>query len=279
MMVLTMTMRHPVLLALSLCAAAVYSIMLGGRRTLRFQLIICLPVLLLSTIINPLVNQRGVTPLLYVNSQPVTLESVIFGLTSGMMFASILLWFSCYNKVMTSDKFLFIFGGALPSITLLFSIALRFVPRFTAQAGAVADAKRGIGCHIDEGGVMRRIRSGGSMLTALTTWSLENAVITADSMNARGYGAARRTRFTIYRLTRRDAIAMVLLAALFVFSAAGGFMGFGKALYYPRIDISGIYARSLFWYIGYGVLCFFPVFYGVWFRVRVFFVLKHSAGI
>ncbi len=42
-------------------------------------------------------------------------------------------WFSCYNKVMTSDKFIYLFGRLIPALSLILSMALRFVPGLTGQ--------------------------------------------------------------------------------------------------------------------------------------------------
>lgn len=42
------------------------------------------------------------------------------------------------------------------------------------------------------------------ILSAMLTWSFENAVETADSMRSRGYGLKGRTSFSIYRMSRRD---------------------------------------------------------------------------
>ncbi len=47
----------------------------------------------------------------------------------------------------------------------------------------------------------------------MVTWSLENAIETADSMRARGYGLPGRTSFSIYRFDSRDSSALAWLVS------------------------------------------------------------------
>ena len=49
------------------------------------------------------------------------------------MLASVVLWFSSYNEVMTSDKFVYLFGRVIPALSLVLSMSLRFIPKFKAQ--------------------------------------------------------------------------------------------------------------------------------------------------
>ena len=64
------------------------------------------------------------------NGNPLTLESILYGLAAGIMLVSVLNWFSCYQVVMTSDKFIYLFGKVIPAMSLIFSMVLRFVPKF-----------------------------------------------------------------------------------------------------------------------------------------------------
>ena len=73
---------------------------------------------------------------------PLTLESILYGLAAAAMLVTVIGWFSCYNAVMTSDKFIYLFGRIIPSLSLLFSMVLRFVPRFKAQLKTVSAAQR-----------------------------------------------------------------------------------------------------------------------------------------
>lgn len=61
------------------------------------------------------------------------------------MMVTVITWFSCCNVVMTSDKFVYLFGKLIPALSLILSMTLRFVPRFTAQIKVVTQAQRCVG--------------------------------------------------------------------------------------------------------------------------------------
>lgn len=97
-------------------------------------------------VINPLFSHNGVTPLFFLNGNPVTLEAVLYGLDIAVMLVAVLYWFKGYNHVMTSDKFLFLFGRAIPRLALVLSTALRFVPLLKVQIRRVSRAQRPWAC-------------------------------------------------------------------------------------------------------------------------------------
>ena len=84
-------MRHPVFLTAAVIAALTYSVMLGGKGTLRFVICFIIPMILIFTVVNPLVNSRGETVLFYTKYSQVTMEAVIYGLLAGFMLEAVLL--------------------------------------------------------------------------------------------------------------------------------------------------------------------------------------------
>ncbi|MFZ2539993.1 MAG: energy-coupling factor transporter transmembrane component T, partial [Oscillospiraceae bacterium] len=128
----SMFIMHPVILCITLLSAMAYSIYLGKKSAMQFNTIYMLPMMLIVALINPLFNHSGETILLYINDNPITLEALVYGVVCAMMFLSVILWFSCYNRIMTSDKFIYIFGRIIPALSLIFSMVLRFVPKYKA---------------------------------------------------------------------------------------------------------------------------------------------------
>ena len=53
---------------------------------------------------------------------------MLYGLASAALLSATLLWFTCYNTVMTSDKFIYLFGRVIPALSLVLSMTMRFVP-------------------------------------------------------------------------------------------------------------------------------------------------------
>ncbi|MEG0571309.1 MAG: energy-coupling factor transporter transmembrane protein EcfT, partial [Oscillospiraceae bacterium] len=68
----TMFIMHPIMLAISLLLACTTCIWMNGKKGLKFVLMM-LPMLIIVAIINPLFNHEGVTTLLFINDNPITL--------------------------------------------------------------------------------------------------------------------------------------------------------------------------------------------------------------
>lgn len=255
-----MFMIHPVFLGIGTAAAAAFGIITGGKGTVKFALCFLLPMIIIIAVINPLVNHSGMTILFYTKYSYITLESVIYGLLMGLMLASVMLWFSSYNKVMTSDKFTFLFGRIMPAVSLIFSMVMRFVPNYKAQIQKISDAQKCIGTGVSDGTVKEKAKHGMKILSIMFTWALENSIDSADSMRSRGYGLKNRSTFSIYRFDRRDGGAAAFLAAMTVIVLAGVISGACRMEFFPEISSAG--QSGLMWaaYAAFAGLCFFPVF-------------------
>ena len=254
-----MAVAHPIAQIISLFAAAAYAIECEGIKSLLFFLKFCLPIVLLTVFINPAFNHAGTTRLLYLpTGNPLTLESILFGLSAGLMMAAVLLWFVNFNRVITSDKFVYLFGKILPILSLLLSMTLRFVPKFTARLKTVADAQRGIGRDAFGTGLLRNIRAATTVLSITVTWALEDAIQTADSMKSRGYGLKNRTAFSIYRFDERDKMMLLWLGFCGIYLMAGSMANAFAFRFFPSIRYVGITPLNLSFYIVYLLLLFTP---------------------
>jgi energy-coupling factor transport system permease protein len=251
---------HPVLQAISLVCALIYSIMLSGKRAVVFNLAYMLPLLLVTAVLNPLFNHAGVTILFYLhNGNPITLESILYGISAACMFITVIIWFSCYNAVMTSDKFIYLFGKIMPALSLVFSMVLRFVPRYRAQLKAISGAQKCIGRDVTQGSMLARARNGLTILSIMTTWALENAIETADSMKSRGYGLPGRTSFSLYRFDRRDQIVLLAMLGLIAVILVGAAWGANGMRFFPSIRMPEQTLLSVAVYLAYGGLSLVPV--------------------
>ncbi len=257
-LLLSMFLTQPVCLLLSLAGAALYNLRLKGAKALRFQLVYLLPLLVLTLLLNPLFSHEGATILLYLpNGNPLTLESMAYGASAAVLLAAVVSWFACCNEVLTSDKFIYLFGRAAPALSLLLSMTLRFVPHFHRQMQQIAQARAGL--HPGEKGRLRRLRAAMAAFSATVTWALESAIQTADSMKSRGYGLKGRTAFHNFRFTRRDGLCLGLCLGLTGVVLAGKLLGALDFQYYPTISGDLTAPLTLLAQGAFGLLCFFPV--------------------
>ena len=241
-----------------------YYLLLSGKGGLKFLRSMVLMALLLS-LLNPLFNTRGGTVLFsYWKGRPFTLEALLYGIATGGVFFTIMLWFACYNKIMTGDKFLYLFGRRAPALSLLFSMVLRLVPNFKKKAAVIATARKCVGRAPDCGSSRQRLERGVEVLSVLTSWALEGAVETADSMKSRGYGSGMRSRFSIYRFRKMDRIvaAVMVLGLFFVLGAV--FLGRAAITYTPAVIMPKLDWITVAGLAGYGVFLFLPSFLHIW---------------
>ena len=287
---------HPLAGAISLAGACSYALMLNGKKAARFMAGIPLVVMLLVLILNPLFVHKGVSVLFMIGDIQFTKEAVVYGASSALMTGAVIMWFYCYGLVMTSDRFMAVFGRIAPASSLVFSMVLRFLPRFTDQAARIDEAQRGLlveaaktahdpradigmgpvadpraasGETPDDGdktagGTKRgtakkdRVKRTVGQVSMLTTWALENSIETADSMRARGYGLPGRTNYSGFKMRKKDAVMMAFLAVICISLTAGRAAGNMSFYAYPVIMTSVMDMREAAMFIVYSVMCWLP---------------------
>lgn len=249
---------HPIYILASGLFAVSYYCLLKGAKGIR-MVFFSIPVFLFLTFANPLVNHDGQRVLTYVFGKPYTLEALIYGMVIAGMLIVMLLWAGCYNAVMTSDKFMTLFGGMIPTLSMLLLMVLRLVPNMIRKIGQLAGARKCIGRGAGENATKKeKAVDSLNVLSALMTWALEGGVITADSMKARGYGTNRRTAFQMHTMKNRDRVLLALMAllaaAVIWLIAAGG----TAADYTPVMNITPVTGNHLLGFLAYCVFLSLP---------------------
>ena len=244
----------PVVLLISLIGALVSLAVTGLTRQWRMHLY-SLALFAVMALVNPLVSHNGVTVLFVMNHNPVTLEALVYGIAAGGMIVPVLSWFRAFTAVMTSDQLLYIFGSLSPKLALMLSMALRYVPLFASQAHQVSQSQKALGLY-KEDNLIDRVRGALRVFSVMVTWTLENGIVTADSMAARGYGTTRRTRCSIFRWTRDDVLRLLLSLLLTALTLWG--MAERTFTYYPAISATPVTVRTLAGFLAYGLLALLP---------------------
>ena len=93
----------------------------------------------------------------------------------------------------------------------------------------------------------------------MVTWSLENAIETADSMRSRGYGLPGRTAFSIYRFDDRDKSALAWLIFCGAYLISGWIAGGTYFRYYPTIKAAAFTPMTVSFMLVYLALVLTPV--------------------
>ena len=246
--------QHPAYLIAGAIGAAAYYLLLSGRAGWK-RIAMLLPMFLALTAVNPLFKTYGERVLFHVFGRPYTVEALLYGAAIAGVFLVMMLWFGCYNAVMTSDKFTSLFGNLIPAISLLLVMVLRMIPSFIRKAGQIMGARKSIGLGAGENSTMKeKLTSGMRTLSALTDWALEGSIVTGDSMRARGYGTAKRTSFQIYRMKALDWTLLAVMLTLAGVAAVAAAMGGAAAEFTPKLAIqpvTGIYAPGFIAYCAY----------------------------
>ncbi len=280
------------LVFISLFSAVVYYFMLKKTEGLKYCAVV-VGIIIVSAIINPLFSHKGGTLLFYLfTGNPVTLESIIYGLISAIIIGAMLLWFSTFNQVMGVERILGAIGKVLPNVSLLITMIMRFIPQYTRHQRKVSMVnkvnKRNYGEKINllnrektekenviearkrqkkKNGIDKiidSIKEGSRTFSITTTWALENSIYTADSMKARGFGTGRRTNYSNYKFQKRDYLLMgwlVILWLVVVFSLEKEKV---YPYYYPFIQVK----NNVVVYLIYGLLCLTPVLINVKEEIR-----------
>lgn len=251
---------NPLCLAAGFASGFIYSVMLGGTRALKFNLYCIIPLLFAAVLLNPMINHEGVTILSYLpDGNPLTMESVVYGAASAFMLAGVICWFSCFNRIMTSDKLIYLFGKLTPALSLVLSMIFRFVPRFAERIRIISDGRRCMKLGRHDKSVIQKSKNGIRILSAMMSWSLEDSIDTADSMKCRGYGTGRRTAYSNFRFDRRDAAALLIIVILSVYITVGGINGGLYFKYFPFIAGSELSPYVISLEAAYCLLFFMPM--------------------
>ena len=228
---------NPVYLVPAFIGAVLFLVEINTKNTLK-TLLLYLAVIVAVSLTNPLFSHNGATVLFFVNDSRITLEAFIYGLTASLMITGVLVWFNCFNKVFDSEKLIYLIGRFFPKLALVFSMTLNFIPRMIREFKSINNAQKSI----KQNRVKRYIQA----FSAVITRGMEGAIVTSDSMNARGYTLKGRTSFHRFVFTLSDAVYLTVFSVLF---ALGMIFERGVS-YYPyfviNLSVSGIIGTASF---------------------------------
>lgn len=242
---------QPVCVGISLAGALMFSLAARGwRRTLeglRWQL----PMVALVAVANPLFSASGSTLVAQLGPMAIYQESIAYGACAGALLVTVVLWFEDAACVLTQDRLLQLGARALPTVTLVTSMAAQLVPQLMQRSQTVRAATLATTAAAPKGSRARGVR----VADQLMSWSMEDSIERSDAMRARGWGATdRRSRYLPDSFRTSDALALAGIALLAATSAFLVYVACSQWHFYPTMP------RLVAWwgYVPYAVLTFLP---------------------
>ena len=253
--VFSMAALHPVYVALSFVGAfAMSCVTRGCAKTLR-ALAWIVPLWVIVALANLVLSGSGMTELFSIGSYPFYVESLVYGMCSGGMLASVFLWFASYSECMDSDNSLALLGNVAPVISLMVTQVLRLVPQFLTRGHAALAVQKATSAAVPRD---KKEQAQGRLriVSILMGWGMEDGLERSDAMRARGYDCGvKRTTYKRYRFAVHDA---VVVAAVVVLAAANGFLAWvacSQFTFYPTVS-----TLVVWWgYIPYLLLMVLPL--------------------
>ena len=175
------------------------------------------------------------------------------------MIVTVLYLFKIFSSIMTRDKLLYVFGKLSPKVALILSMGIRYISLFKERAKKIADSQKALGLYKDDN-IFSKIKYDLRVFSILITWALENGIITANSMEARGYGKHRRTHYSLFKFRVADVMLLSVTLLCSAFTLTFIFLGKLDFVFYPAIKLAPLNLFSISAYISYGILSFLPTF-------------------
>ncbi|MDE6156329.1 MAG: energy-coupling factor transporter transmembrane protein EcfT, partial [Eubacterium sp.] len=228
-------------------SALCYKFKLEGKRTIAYFIKFIAPLVLLVTAFNMFFTHYGVTVLFTAFDMNFTFEGLFYGFCQGIMISSLIMWFSCYSRVVTSERFLAVFGKFAPNSALVFSMVLSFIPRLRKNASEINDARLLLD---DEKSKLKRSIKNFSALLSLT---LEQSIEVSDSMKARGFGRGR-TSYSKFSFFIADGVCIAAEFIAFAVLCVMRALGKMTFIFEPVIRMDNISVMSIVLFTIFSIL-------------------------
>ncbi|QGQ95929.1 energy-coupling factor transporter transmembrane protein EcfT [Paenibacillus psychroresistens] len=230
--------KHPYFILTSLVAGLLLNYLQGNLAARKKLLFFFLMMSFITFLINPLTSHRGTHILFYWLDQPMTLESMVFGVIAAASLFGSLIWFLSIQQVLGPEKILHLFGSLSSKGALLLSMAMRSFPLLAQRFQQIAIVQRTKGVNPLKGSIRKRFRDGMKLVQIMLTWTLEEGLQTADSMKARGYGSGPRSAFWPYIWRKQDTLFTSLFMVAGIGCMIGWFSGLAEFEVYPTLPES-----------------------------------------
>jgi len=247
---ITMLTKNPVIIGISIFSSSVYTLLLMKPKKIKKVILIIVIVILIASITNPLFNSNGEIILFKIGKKEFSLEAIIYGMVASIMLIAIVIWLFSYNHLMTTEKFLHLFSKYLPNLALIIANILKLIPEFTRKINSLNESEKILSFSY-ENGIIGRLKSKFKLFGNLFSWAIENSIITASSMKARGYGLKGKTNYSIYKFIFKDLIMSLIFIAVTIFIIIYGSNILFNYSFYPNLTPLDFSLKPSITYITY----------------------------
>lgn len=251
--------QNPIMIMISLVSSIVMAYLSIDIHTFKKRLKYLLLIFVLIVIINPIFSHKGMNALFYVNGNAITVESIVYGFVFASIIISVMFWFISFNEIMSSDKIVYLFGQALPIISIIIAMVLRFIPHFQRRMDTINEVS-----NINGDGkptLANKINHALKNFSIIVTWGFENSLDTANSMKARGYLLKNKSFYANFRFTKKDSRFLVILIILLIMALISQFVNDYYFYYFPEIAKIDNSLLGIFGYFIYLLLMSLPLIY------------------
>ena len=226
------------------------------------QLVWYAPIIILMAVINPFFSASGSTVLYSFGHTQLYAESLVYGVTSGLVLVSTLSWLECLFAVVSPLEMLQRSSVRFPGLQLVLSLSVQLMPQLLSdlttarQIQSANTAARRCDSAV-QSHQQSRVPSQSRLLsarktiaqsaTAVCMSALEKSISTFQSIVSRGWGmAGHRSRWSAEVLDAYDTVALLVFTFLSGIAAVSLYMLVQAWQFYPTMPEFQV----SFWYLG-----------------------------
>jgi energy-coupling factor transport system permease protein len=215
-----------VLLAFAMLVVMVAKVLRATLSLLKYTVYVAAFLFLFSILFS-----QGSTVIFTIWIIQVTQESILFATSMSLRLFLAIVAFSVLTFTVHPDDLLKILSRfGVKSMTGL-SIATRMYPTIAADSGNIEDAMKARGVEFDKGNFIAKAKVRAPVMMPLLLNSMDRSMEIAEAMEARGFGARKRTSYYDPVISRRERAIMYLALAAVPFGVAMFILGYGNADY------------------------------------------------
>ncbi|GHP13350.1 hypothetical protein YK48G_07750 [Lentilactobacillus fungorum] len=220
-----------------------------GKKSMIGQLKFAASFLIMILFFNTLLNQKF-HPILWqfhwgFLTYKFSYAAFLYGLAMALILIAMLFVFALLNQILTPSRLIYVFSPIAPRLAMLVSISFTLVANFILRFKKLLILQRTRNLDTTSGSLMTRIKKILHLFEIMLQDSLSSAMETANLMDARGFGAAKRSHYRSYHWQVSDWIFIGLSSLLLLNMIIIRLLKFGWSRSVTNFTVAFRFADSL----------------------------------